>query len=169
MIKIYAAMLIGLYLCYTGCDDLKYKEIEFPGVEVWATNEMIPWCIRSGNDIPVPLYVSHKGKCLKLDSGTTMDETENFLNDVGIAYEVQYRLSAYTHNYIIAGCFGLYYDDDHGKLRYYDLDTRDPEKLIDGVRVGTLPEVLFSLPLKFADIETMFGCDYKVHDCIKFP
>ena len=150
----------------TGCDDLSYKAIEFPGVEVRATNKMIPWIISSKGDLPVPLYVSHKGKCLKLDSGATMDETKAFLNDVEIAYKEHYDPYREWKYYIIAGCLEFFYDD-HGKLKHYALAYRDPETLIDGVRVGTSPEALFPIPLKFADIETMFGRDYKVYDRVE--
>ena len=155
---------------FSGCED--YREIEFPAAKVNATADMQPWSVSSGKDIPVPLYVSRNGKCMKFDTETTPEKTKTFLKDIGLYYEEHpctdtlYEFGEeYENHRIDAEGFEFYYN--RGKLWRYHLSTKHlsakrSTRWSQGVRVGTSPDELFSLPLTFEDVKKMYGNDYKV-------
>lgn len=157
-----------------GCDG--GKEIEFPAAIVRATNEMHPWGIESKKDIPQPIYISRRGKCLKLDTKTTADETKTFLKSANIDYKETIEGETVFHanpdrehhmtakHFIEFAGFQLNYRD--GLLHQYYLSTVHPEKLLADVRVGTSAETGFSLPLKFEDVKQMFGNRYTISDMV---
>ena len=161
-IPVFAYLVFGIIA--VGCAE-RYREIEFYGIVVRTTVKMHPWCIRSKENCPTPMYISAKDQCLKLDPETAADEVKTFLNHARIDYEEQYTLDRFGADYyIIADCFQFAYR--HGKLWVYTI--LPDEKIIDGVRIGTSPQTFFSLPLEFSDIEKMFGHDYKVYErCFK--
>ena len=125
------AILVFVILAF-GCGE-RYRVIKFDGVEVRTTIKMHPWLIYSNKNIPTPMYISTKDKCLKLDSEITKDEIKTFLSYAKIDYVEQYtgdRIGA--DYYIIAGCFEFYYQ--HGKLlRYVILPDK---KIVDGVALS---------------------------------
>ncbi|MBO4649149.1 MAG: hypothetical protein J5806_13435 [Lentisphaeria bacterium] len=159
---LFAAILLVRYACDEG-----YRELEFSGVEIPATAQMRPRLIESKKDIPTPIYISVKGKSLKLDPETTREETKTFFDDIGLDYEErldqsEYRSWGEVYFSISAGCFWLEYH--HDKLSRYSISLdRNDRKMMDGLSIGTSPQALFPLTLRFADIEAMFGRNYKVH------
>ena len=156
---------------FSGCED--YREIEFPAAKVYATAKMQPWSVSSEKDIPVTLYVCRDGKCMKFDTETTPEDTKTFLKDIGLHYEEHpctdtlYEFGGkYEDHRIDAEGLGFYYD--HGKLWQYHLSTKHlsterSARWVEGLRVGTSPDKLFALPLKFEDVKKMYGNDYKIH------
>ena len=150
----------------------EFKALDFPGVLVHATVKMHPLFISSHDDL-TPMYISVKGKCLKLDSETTRYETKKFFDDTGLDYKesVENDFMGDEHFLIFSGCFELYFH--HDKLEryaiyldkhenYFSYRGRNDIKIIDGVSIGTSLRALFPLPLRLADIETMFGRKYEI-------
>lgn len=157
----YLLFAIAVFVGYAFSEG--YREIEFPGVQINATAEMHPWLIESKKDIPTPLYISVNGKSLKLDSETTKEETKKYFEDIGLDCKerVDVLSTGEIYIYLSPGRLSLKYH--HDKLMSYSISTDSNEKKrIDGVCIGTSPQALFPLPLRFADIEAMFGRNYQV-------
>ena len=159
-----------------------FKALVFPKVLVHATVKMHPLYISSfisSRDDLTPIYISVKGKCLKLDSGTTRDETKNFFDGTGLGYKerVEKDFIGDEHFLIFSGCFVLHYHRDKLESYHIYLDRhenyfryrgRDDIKMIDGVSIGTSRRTLFPLPLQLADIEAMFGRKYEISNLGRF-